>query len=347
MGKSNVVRVIGCLIFLVAISGLRTDHLVAVQIRRAAGEQTLPYAWFQDSDSYFRQPQTPEPNSQMENCFNCSGGWDGESWITFAGIEGSKQPQDLGVNAHVGGRLAVNYGRLLSDAGSILPLPWCDIGIQFGTSINATANAVQVVERIEGSTSRIQSFSTIGLFLRPENGMSWGIGYDFLYQDYFDTAFLGQWRMEIWQPILERDEVGVTVALRDRGDEVFFLGDRFELNSLSYARFNWRRYWESGAFTTVWIGWASSHSEINVALGDLPGTGRQFLFGSDFRCPLNSFLSLYGEANFVMPGDTGSVDAFLGIEFCTHARGSPVSSFKSRPVLPLAGSPTFIVNATR
>jgi hypothetical protein len=250
----------------------------------------------------------------------------------------------LGVNAHVGGRIAVNYGRLLPMLQELGDGP---IGIQVGTSLNATANAVQVIERIEGSTSRLQSFSTIGLFRRSENGISWGAGYDFLFQDYFDSAWLGQWRMEVWHPIFEQDQVGVTIALRDRNDEVIFLGDTFELRPLSYARFNWRRHWESGAYTTFWVGLASSHSEINVALGDLPPTGRQFLFGSDLRCPLNSFLSLYGEANFVMPSDTGSVDAFLGIEVATGRCYTPITSFKSRPVLPLAGSPTFIVNANR
>jgi len=92
---------------------------------------------------------------ENDNCF--------DNLSLFLGLEGSKQPQDFGVNAHFGGRSSVNWG---------VPL-WRDwgLGLQLGTSLNATANAVQVVERVEGTTGRTQSFSTLGIFQRFESGL--------------------------------------------------------------------------------------------------------------------------------------------------------------------------------
>ena len=62
----------------------------------------------------------------------------------FAGLEGSKQPQDFGVNANFGGRFQANLGLPLVEA--------CGLGMQIGTSINYTDNAVQVFERVEGTS---------------------------------------------------------------------------------------------------------------------------------------------------------------------------------------------------
>jgi hypothetical protein len=34
----------------------------------------------------------------------------------------------------------------------------------------------------------------LGLFQRTEAGLVWGLGYDFLYQEYYDNFTLGQYR---------------------------------------------------------------------------------------------------------------------------------------------------------
>ncbi len=261
------------------------------------------------------------------------------TWIGFVGIDGSKQPQDLGVNAHFGGRVAINYGRILFKHSGL--------GIQLGTAITGTGNAVQVMERLEGTSDRFQSFSTVGFFQRRDSGWSWACGYDFLYQDYFDQSLLGQWRGQFSRQISAHDELGMQVAISSQDDHVRFLNDSFQFEPLSYGRMTWRHYWESNAFTTAWAGFAESHSETNVALGDLPAAGRQFLFGADFRAPLNRCIALYGEANFLMPADTGSVDAFLGVEITTGRCTSKLRSVRSRPLLSLAGNPSFLVDSQR
>jgi hypothetical protein len=261
------------------------------------------------------------------------------SWTGFIGIDGSKQPQDLGVNAHLGNRVAVQYGRQLFDRYGL--------GLQIGTSVTASANAVQVLERIEGTEDRIQSFSTIGLFQRFQNGWSGAIGYDLLYQDYFDQSFLGQVRLQLNRRVSMQNEFGIAAAIATQEEHAQFSNSIITLKPLSYGRFTWRRYWENQAFTSAWVGLAESHSETNVALGDLPSAGRQFLFGADLRAPLNRVCALYGEANFLMPANTGAVDAFLGIEFSTNRCGKKCNSRSSLPLLPLAGNPSFMVNGHR
>ena len=72
----------------------------------------------------------------------------------FLGLDGSKQPQDFGVNAHFGGRFSVNYGfPLLKELG---------LGAQVGTALGQSHNAVQVFERLGESTDRFQVFTTLG-----------------------------------------------------------------------------------------------------------------------------------------------------------------------------------------
>ncbi len=261
---------------------------------------------------------------------------DRQSWTGFFGIDGSKQPQDLGVNAHLGGRVAIQYGRLLDEDFGF--------GLQVGTAIHGSANAVQVTERIQGTTDRFQSFSTLGFFQRLESGWSWAGGYDMLYQDYYDQSWLGQWRMQANRRVSEWDEFGIGMAIGLHDDQASFLNDAIQLKPLDYGRLSWRRYWKTQTYTSAWIGIAESHSETNVALGDFPAAGRQFLFGADLRAPLNGFMAIYGEANFLMPSNTGAVDAFLGIEFTSRRRRTVGAS---SPLLPLAGNPSFIIDGRR
>ena len=57
--------------------------------------------------------------------------------------------------------------------------------------------------------------------------------------------------------------------------------------------------------------------------------------------------ALYGEANFILPADTGTVDAFLGVEFYPAGNAGGYRTNRFAPILRPAGSPTFAVNARR
>jgi hypothetical protein len=283
--------------------------------------------------------QTTDCNCAPQLADVCCCPDDGHSFSVFLGLEGSKQPQDFGVNAHFGGRSAVNWGLPISR-------PY-GLGLQLGTAVNATANAVQVVERVEGSTGRTQSFTTVGVFQHTRGGLVWGGGYDFLYQDYYDEFFLGQWRGTVGYDLTMRDQVGVQASLRDRDDDGLFGATAVELRPITMGSVYYRHIFASGARLGGWGGVADRHSEANAALGDLPAKDNPFLFGSDVYVPLNNHLALIGEANFIMPSDTGTVDAYLGVEIYPWGGARRGRNGRFAPVLPVANSTSFAVDLLR
>lgn len=264
---------------------------------------------------------------------------DGHHFSVFVGLEGSKQPQDFGVNAHFGGRAAVNWGMPLSRQYGL--------GLQLGTAVNATANAVQVVERVEGSAGRTQNFTTVGVFQRTRGGLVWGAGYDFLAQDYYDDFFLGQWRGTLGYDFTARDQIGVQASLRDRSDQGNFGAAEVDLRPISMGSVYYRHVFATGARLGGWIGVAEGHSETNAALGDLPEKDEPFLFGADVYVPLNNYLALFGESNFIMPSDTGTVDAYLGLEIYPWGGAKRGRSGWFAPAMPVANNTSFAVDLVR
>lgn len=261
-----------------------------------------------------------------------------DSLELFAGLDGSKQPQDFGVNAHFGGRLHVNWA---------MPI-WEDrgLGFQIGTAVTQTDHAVAVTRAVEGSSSRTQSFTTIGIFQRTDD-WTWGIANDILYQDDYSQDTLDQWRARIGYDLNGRDEIGVMGSIPQTGSDADWAGVGVRLNPLKQGSIFWRHTWQKGGETTVWLGVADRHGQANIALGDRPETSHVIVFGSDFQVPLNDRWALFGEANFVSPADTGTVDAYLGFAYYP---GSGALGWRKRawsPVLPVASSPSFVTNLTR
>lgn len=258
-----------------------------------------------------------------------------DDWSFFAGLTGAKQPQDFGVNAHFGVRTAVNYGQQISRL---------NVGFQLGTAIVATDHAVQVTERIEGASSRFQSFSTIGLF--QHTGLwHWGTCYDFLYQSDYDDTFLGQWRGQVGYDLTCRDQVGIRMQLVGNGDRAEYGANEIYLRPINQVTTYWSHEWEGGSTVGGWVGLADGHAEANVALGDRPRRATTGVFGSMIRLPLNDHLAVFGEANFILPADTGTVDAYLGFEF--YPRGGSRTGRPYRPVLPVASNATMSIDLQR
>lgn len=250
----------------------------------------------------------------------------------FMGLEGSKQPQDFGVNANFGGRFHANLGLpLLPDQG---------IGVQIGTALNYTDNAVQVFERIEGNSERFQSYTTIGMFQRAECGWAWAVGYDFLYQDSYDNFKLGQLRGDLGFQYDACNEFGSWFACSLEKDRGHFGAIPLVLDPITQGSVYWRRTWENDTQTTFWLGIAEGHGEVNVALGDLPPVDERLVFGSDVFVPLSPALALFGQANFLTPADTGTVDAFLGIAFFPGGSHG-ARNRKFAPRLAVANNTTF------
>ena len=251
----------------------------------------------------------------------------------FLGMEGSKQPQDFGVNANLGGRVSGNLsGPLWEQHG---------VGFQLGTAFVASANAVQVFELLGASVDRTQSFTTVGIFQRSSSGFQWGFVYDFLFQDSFDNVNLGQWRIRLGQELGANFEVGATVNISDRSDIGVFRSSPIEIEPIDQFSFYVRKYWGSGANTTFWLGQSSGHSEDNVVIGRQPRKENTMLFGAEIHAPLNDFLAIYGETNIIAPVDTGAVDAYLGLEISTSRVSYVLRNAHFRNFLPVASSTSF------
>ena len=261
-----------------------------------------------------------------------------DNFSLFGGLEGSKQPQDFGVNAHFGGRAHMNWGVPL--------IPSLGIGGQIGSGLNYTDNAVQVVERVQGTKDREQYFQTVGLFQSTEN-FRWGVAYDFLNQDYFDSFALGQWRVKAQARLTSKNEVGVWAAITGRDDLGFFGDIPVIMQPISQGNVYWTHVWNHEARTTLWAGMTEGHHESNVALGDLPYNDNSFVFGAEVHIPLNNYLALFGQANFISPSDTGTVDAYLGLAFYPAAKAYSIRRQRFSPLFAVANNPTFSVDLYR
>ena len=302
-----------------------------VQSAVAQSSDGVSFNFFDTSESEF----TPRGSvASIDQFVSSHSGWnEGFQISIYAGMEGSKQPQDFGVNANLGGRVEVDAsGPIYRPAG---------LGFQIGTSFVAAVNAVQVFELLGESNDSTQSYTTIGVFQRMDNGMSWGVVYDFLFQDSYDSFELGQWRIRLSKEIGHLYEVGATVNIRDKSDDGNFNSTAVRIEPLEQFSIYGRRYWESGTYTSVWLGQAAGHSEDNAVVGAQPRKENTLLFGADIYAPLNSWLAVYGEANVLTPVDTGAVNAYLGVEISTTRLTYNIRNVRYRNVLPVASGASF------
>lgn len=257
-----------------------------------------------------------------------------DEFTALLAMDGSKQPQDFGVNANAGLQASMNWGLpMFKELG---------IGAQIGTNYTATDNAVRVYELLNETTKRNQSFTTVGFFQRTDSGFAWGGVYDFLYEDTYDHFSLGQWRIRGSYLLSETDEIGTTAQLRSVSDNgVWGASTPVTLRSINQGSIYWRRFWKTGAQTTGWIGLADRHSEDNIVTGPAPAKKDSFLFGADILMPLTSSLAIYGETNMITPFDTGTVDAFLGIQWYPRRKAFNARRGQFSPLLPTASPVSF------
>ena len=255
----------------------------------------------------------------------------------FGGLDGSKQPQDFGVNANFGGRVSINAGLPIADTG---------FGVQIGTAYNTSVNAVQVFERVNGPSNRQQSFTTVGLFRRTSNWTA-AIGYDFLAQSSYDDFQMGQWRGMFGFAVTPSNELGVWAAISDEDDTGNFDTIPLRLRPITQGSVYWRHFWETGVRTTFWGGLSEGHGEVNIALGDLSPVNERFVFGADIHAPLNDRFALYGEANILTPADTGTVDSYLGMVIYLDPIAKTRDRRRYAPVLTVANNTSFAVDLTR
>lgn len=266
----------------------------------------------------------------------CDTWWWGDELTLFGGLDGSKQPQDFGVNANLGGQAHFNWGLPLSEQYGV--------GMQVGHAIVHTDNAVRVFELMGEAKNRTQNYTTIGLFQRTDNGFAWGFAHDWLQEESFDDFQLRQWRVRGMQDLGRCDQVGVTVNLYGEGSQGLYNTTAVRLEPIEQGSLFWRHWWPTGAQTTCWGGLAAGHGEDNAVTGPSPRFGESYLMGADILTPLNNYLAIYGETNLIFPADSGTVDAFLGVQFYPGGKARRARRGLYSPLLPVASPTAFSVD---
>lgn len=267
---------------------------------------------------------------------------DDESWFDnfsiLGALDASRQPQDLGINAHLGGFFAANIGvPLIEDI---------NLGLQAGIGANVSKAGVRVLGLAEGTVDRQQLFYTLGVFQRVDD-WHWAAGHDFLQTFYYNEFSTGQIRSEIGKAIGDCNELGVWGTFGTWGEHAQLLGADFDLKPINQLNFYWRHVWETKAETRLWMGIADRHGKDVVIIPDQALTDVVPVFGLSIFVPLNEHFVLFGEGNFITPNDTGTMDAYLGIAYYPGGGALRSRCNTFAPVLSVANNPTMPTDLRR
>ena len=260
-----------------------------------------------------------------------------ENLRLFVGLDGSKQPQDLGINANMGVRLAVNAGVPLVRSHGV--------GVQVGAALNLSDAAVHVLDQVSSTSRRTQTFATIGVF-QQRSAFGWALAYDHLHERYFDTFTLAQIRGEVSARVSGHDELGSGFTGPIRHATAMAPGAAVRLDPIGQLTGFERHEWASGAVTTIWAGAASRHHNVVLVFDDNSEDRHVVVYGARLDLPLNERLRITGSGNFLTPTATGTVDAYLGVTYSPHRRSSPSRSSFAPPI-EVTNNPEFPVDLRR
>lgn len=254
----------------------------------------------------------------------------------FMGLDGSKQPQDLGINANMGPRFGLNWGFPISRADNL--------GGQVGVAVNLSDAALHILDQFEGTSRRTQIFVTGGVFQRTPGRVTWAAGFDFQLSDYYDTFMLGQVRGQIGAALSERHEMGAWVTLGVLGADAQVGATNIRLEPIAQINGYSSHVWPSNATTVIWAGLAGGHDNIVWNYSEQPRSDWVMAYGAALQMPLSDRFAVAGAANFLSPTSTGTVDALLGVVFYPGGGVMKGAARPFRPVLPLASNPMMPIN---
>lgn len=270
-------------------------------------------------------PAQPAPSSGVQNL------------NIFVGLDGSKQPQDLGINANMGARFSANWGFGLSQKDGL--------GGQVGIGVNLSDAAVHVLDQVEGTSSRKQLYVTAGVFQRTHNDkVTWAAAFDLLKEDYYNSFMLGQIRGQFGYQLNDRNEMGAWFTKDVMGDDGDLLGSPLRLDPISQIVGFSTQTWPTSARTSLWLGLVSGHDNVVATISNEPRSEWVAVYGAGLHMPLSDRFAIFGEGNFVTPTATGTVDAYLGVVFYPGGGASKRTPSRFSPVLAVANNPTFPVN---
>jgi len=257
----------------------------------------------------------------------------------FIGPDGSKQPQDLGINANMGIRLSANWGLPVSER-------W-KLGVQFGAGANVSDNAVHVLDQIQGTTRRTQTFLTAGIFQHPTEAFNWGLVYDTVFEHYYDDFHLSQLRGQAGYNVTKDNEVGASFTRELQGGNGVMGATPVRLDPIDQVKGYTRHTWATRAQTTVWVGVANGHNDVVWVFPANPRDTHVLLYGAQLYMPLSERFAVTGSANLLTPASTGTVDAYLGVAFFPGRGAFRASSNTFAPLQSVANNPEMAVNLHR
>jgi hypothetical protein len=262
-----------------------------------------------------------------------------ENLSLFAGPDGSKQPQDLGINANMGVRVAANWGLPVSDK--------LKLGAQIGAAVNVSDSAVHVLDQIEGTSKRTQTFVTVGVFQRPAERVTWGLAYDLLSQKYYDNSQLGQLRGQAGFSVRSTDDVGVWFTKAVQGDSAVMGSTAVHLEPITQVNGFTRHTWGNMAQTAIWLGVAKQHGNVVWVFPEDSKDTNVLVYGAELSLPLSDRFAVTGSANLITPAATGTVDAFLGVSFFPKRSALRQARDTFAPVHTVANNPTMAIDLRR
>jgi hypothetical protein len=256
----------------------------------------------------------------------------------FAGPDGSKQPQDLGINANMGLRVGVNWaGPIARTSG---------LGVQVGLGQNFSDAAVHVLDQVEGTSSRQQTFLTAGLFQRTKT-FSWGVAFDTVIERYYDDVTLAQWRGRVAFDVRPADQLGIAFRAPARGADGNVATTAVRLDPIAQVAAFHRHTWDTHAQTTVWLGVASGHDNVVLVFPENTRSAPVAVYGAEIFVPLSGRFAIQGASNLILPAATGTVDAYLGVVWFPGRGAMQAATAAFAPMMAVANNPEFAVNLQR
>jgi hypothetical protein len=262
-----------------------------------------------------------------------------ENLSLFVGPDGSKQPQDLGINANMGIRFAANWGFPLVER--------LKIGAQIGAALDASDDAVNVLNQINGPGHLTQTFLTLGVFQRPTPRVNWGLAYDEQFERYYDNVRFGQWRGQAGYNVTDNNEVGTWFTKAAQGDSGHVGTTAVYLDPITQVNAYTRHTWANLAQTTVWLGMANAHDDVVLVFPANARDTHVLVYGAELSMPLSDRFAVTGSANFITPASTGTVDAFLGLTFYPGRSSLRAAHNTFTPIVPVANNPTMAIDLRR
>lgn len=255
-----------------------------------------------------------------------------------------------------GGSTGFNYGTRLGAFSDLT-----GIGLQVGGSygIFDWSGRPANFASLNNTSAQTQVFLTAGFF-RKANGysnLSFGVVHDWMINQNWGAfavnPTLGQWRAQIAYATDAWNEFGFWGTLRDKGstnDDC--LGNPITIQAINQANLFWHHKWELGADSFIWAGIPQ-----DSRLGPLGGSLGDFLVGGSITAPLNDYISLYGNMQYMHPsasaGSAGFAESAWYVAFGLayyiggNARTTTVAGNCWLPLMPIANNGNFLTDAFR